>query len=150
MRLSTVRRPEWAAGSDHRGSARRAPREGNTRMKYMIMMFGGMGASLSTRTPEWIKGMGELMMTIQAELAEAGELVAGHGLVDPTQAKTVRFEAGAPVSTDGPYAEIKESLAGYWIIDATEERALEIVSRVVAYTEHPMEVRQVMHESVPA
>ncbi len=35
-------------------------------------------------------------------------------------------------------------------IDASEERALEIVSRVVAYTEHPMEVRQVMHESVPA
>ena len=116
----------------------------------MIMMFGGMGASLSTRSPEWIKGMGELMMTIQAELADAGELVAGHGLVDPMQAKTVRFEAGAPVSTDGPYAEIKESLAGYWIVDASEERALEIVSRVVAYTEHPMEVRQVMHESVPA
>ena len=94
--------------------------------------------------------MGELMMTIQGELAEAGELVSGHGLVDPTQAKTVRFEGGAPVATDGPYAEIKESLAGYWIIDATEERALEIVSRVVAYTEYPMEVRQVMHESVPA
>ncbi len=119
-------------------------------MKYMIMMFGGMGESLSTRTPEWIKGMGELMMTIQGELAEAGELVSGYGLVDPTQAKTVRFEAGAPVATDGPYAEIKESLAGYWIIDATEQRALEIVSRVVAYTEHPMEIRQAMHESVPA
>ena len=66
-------------------------------------------------TPEWIKGMGELMMTIQDELAEAGELLAGHGLVDPSQAKTVRFEAGAPVSTDGPYAEINESLAGYWM-----------------------------------
>ena len=117
-------------------------------MKYMIMMFGGLGATLSSRSPDWIKGMGELMMTLQAELAEAGELVSGHGLVDPTQAKTVRFEGGAPVSTDGPYAEIKESLAGYWIIDATEERALEIASRAVAYIEFPMEVRQVMHESV--
>jgi len=119
-------------------------------MKYMIMMFGGLGATLPARSPDWIKGMGELMMTLQAELAEAGELVSGHGLVDPTQAKTVRFEGGAPVSTDGPYAEIKESLAGYWIIDATEDRALEIASRAVAYIEFPMEVRQVMHESVPA
>ena len=132
------------------GKAPAGRRPKGTEMKYMIMMFGGMGESLSTRTPEWIKGMGELMMTIQGELAEAGELVSGYGLVDPTQAKTVRFEAGAPVATDGPYAEIKESLAGYWIIDATEQRALEIVSRVVAYTEHPMEIRQAMHESVPA
>jgi hypothetical protein len=116
----------------------------------MIMMFGGLESTLSSRPPVWIKGMGELMMTVQAELAEAGELVSGYGLVDPTQAKTVRFDGGAPVSTDGPYAEIKESLAGYWIIEATEERALEIASRVVAYTEHPMEVRRAMHESVPA
>ena len=119
-------------------------------MKYMIMMFGGVGATLSQRSPDWIKGMGELMMALQGELEESGELVSGHGLVDPSQAKTVRFEGGAPVSTDGPYAEIKESLAGYWVIDATEERALEIASRAVAYIEYPMEVRQVMHESVPA
>lgn len=37
-----------------------------------------------------------------------GELVSGYGLADPTQAKTVRFEAGAPAATDGPYVEIKE------------------------------------------
>lgn len=55
--------------------------------------------------------------------------------------------AGAPVSTDGPFAEIKESLAGYWIVEASEERAIEIASRVVAYTEYPMEVRQIMNES---
>ena len=73
-------------------------------------------------------------------------MVARDGLVDPTQAKTVRFDDGAPVSTDGPFAEIKESLAGYWIVEASEERALEIASRVVAYTEYPMEVRQIMDE----
>ena len=50
------------------------------------------------------------------------------------------------MATDGPFAEIKESLAGYWIIDADEERALEIASRVVAYTEYPMEVRRIMDD----
>jgi hypothetical protein len=70
-------------------------------MKYMIMMFGGMGASLATRSPEWIKGMGELMMTIQGELVEAGELVSGYGLVDPTQAKTVRTAGLNPVVRTG-------------------------------------------------
>jgi hypothetical protein len=50
------------------------------------------------------------------------------------------------VSTDGPFAEIKESLAGYWIVEASQERAIEIASRVVAYTEYPMEVRRIRDE----
>jgi|SRR4051794_4016416 hypothetical protein len=116
------------------------------RMKYMIMMFGGLGATLENRTPEWITGMHGLMMTLDTELKQAGEVVASHGLVDPSQAKTVRFIDGVPVATDGPFAEIKESLAGYWLVDVDEERAIEIASRVVAYTEYPMEVRRVMHD----
>ena len=114
-------------------------------MKYMIMMFGGLGATLQNRTPEWITGMHELMMKLDTELKEAGEVVASQGLVDPSQAKTVRFHNGASVPTDGPFAEIKESLAGYWIVDVDEERAIDIASQVVAYTEYPMEVRRVMH-----
>lgn len=65
-------------------------------------------------------------------------------LIDPGQAKTVRVVDGVPVATDGPFAEIKEALAGYWIIEGSEERALEITSRVVAFTGYPMEVRRLM------
>jgi hypothetical protein len=124
------------------------PKEG-IEMKYMIMMFGGLGATMGNRTPEWITGMQELMMKLDTELKEAGEVVASHGLIDPSQATTVRFRNGAPVSTDGPFAEVKESLAGYWIVEVSKERAIEIASQVVAYTEYPMEVRQVMHGDEP-
>jgi hypothetical protein len=116
-------------------------------MKYMIMMFGGLGASLENRSPEWIKTMGELLLKLDSELRESGELVAGGALVDPGQAKTVRFTGGVPVPTDGPFAEVKESLAGYWIVEVSEDRAIEIASRVVAYTEYPMEVRRIRDES---
>ena len=61
--------------------------------------------------------MHELMMRLDGELKEAGEVVDGRPLVDPSQAKTVRFQNGVPVPTDGPFAEIKESLAGYWIVE---------------------------------
>ena len=115
-------------------------------MKYMIMMFGGLGATLENRSPDWITGMHELMVKLDGELKEAGELVASQKLIDPSRATTVRFHNGAPVPTDGPFAEIKESLAGYWIVDVSEDRALEIVSQVVAYTEYPMEIRQIMDE----
>ena len=115
-------------------------------MKYMIMMFGGLGATLETRTPEWITSMQEFMMKLDGELKEAGEVVASHGLVDPSQAKTVRFQNSVPVPTDGPFAEVKESLAGYWVVDVSEKRAIEIASQVVAFIEYPMEVRQIMDE----
>ena len=116
-------------------------------MKYMIMMFGGLHASLENRTPEWITNMQAFMLKLDGELKEAGEVVASHGLVDPSQAKTVRFQNGVPVPTDGPFAEVKESLAGFWIVDVSEERAIEIASQVVAVIEYPMEVRRVMDES---
>ena len=116
-------------------------------MKYMIMMFGGIGAATQSRPPEWIAGMHELLMNLDTELKESGECVASDALADPSQAKTVRFTDGAPVPTDGPFAEVKESLAGYWIIDADEARAVEITSRVVGYTGFPMEVRRIMDEA---
>ena len=116
-------------------------------MKYMIMMFGGLAETLESRTPEWITSMHEFMMKLDGELKQSGEVVASHGLVDPSQAKTLRFQGGVPVPTDGPFAEIKESLAGYWIVEATEDRAIEIASQVVAFIEYPMEVRRIMDES---
>jgi hypothetical protein len=91
--------------------------------------------------------MHEFMMKLDGELKQSGEVVASHGLVDPSQAKTVRFQGGVPVPTDGPFAEVKESLAGYWIVEATEDRAIEIASEVVAFIEYPMEVRRIMDES---
>jgi hypothetical protein len=90
--------------------------------------------------------MHELLVKIDGELRETGELVAGQGLVDPGRAKTVRFRNGVPVPTDGPFAEIKESLAGFWIVEVSEDRAIQIASQVVGYTEYPMEVRQIRDE----
>jgi len=116
-------------------------------MKYMIMMFGGLGAAIRDRPPEWIAGMHDLMMKLDTELKESGECVASEALADPGQARTVRFADGAPVPTDGPFAEVKESLVGYWILEVDEERALQVASQVVAYTRYPMEVRRVMDHS---
>jgi hypothetical protein len=114
-------------------------------MKYMIMMFGDQATMVETRSTEWIKGMIRFMTDLDQELADSGELAASEGLADPTRATTVRFDHGTPVPTDGPFAEAKESLAGYLIVDVEDEaRALEIASRIVAVIEGPVEVRQVM------
>ena len=114
-------------------------------MKYLIMMFGDQGTMMETRSTEWIKSMIVFMDEVNQELADRGERVDAVGLADPTQAKTVRFIEGAPVATDGPFAEAKESLAGYWVVDVVDEaRVLEIASKIVAFIEGPVEVRQLM------
>ena len=113
-------------------------------MKYLIAMFGDQATMVETRSTDWIKSMIRFMQDLDEELADSGERVDSVGLADPSQAKTVRFEHGAPVPTDGPFAESKESLAGYYIVDVeNEDRAIEIASKIVAFIEGPIEVRQI-------
>ena len=112
-------------------------------MKYLIAMFGDQATMVATKSTEWIKDMIRFMEDLDRELAESGEKVDSIGLVDPTMAKTVRFVQGAPVPTDGPLAEAKESLAGYYLVDVeSEDRAVEIASKIVEHTGEPIEVRR--------
>ncbi|TGD08233.1 YciI family protein [Brevibacterium sp. S111] len=63
------------------------------------------------------------------ELHERGELLGGEALGDPAASTLYRWKAGAPTSSDGPYAESKEHLAGFFMIDvAFPERAEEIAA----------------------
>jgi len=112
-------------------------------MKYLIALFGDQATMVETKSTEWIKDMIRFMGELDHELADSGERVDSVGLVDPTQAKTVRFVQGALVATDGPFAEAKESLAGYYLVDVeSEARALEIASKIVGHIHEPVEVRQ--------
>ncbi|HYI11976.1 MAG TPA: YciI family protein [Thermoanaerobaculia bacterium] len=126
-------------------------------MKYMLMMHapraGWETAGIGTWPPEDIKAHINFMIGFHKELSEAGELVGAEGLALPSEARIVRAgDSGAPVVTDGPYAEAKEFLAGYWIVDVeTTERAYELAARASAAPgkggvplNMPIEVRQVM------
>ena len=65
-----------------------------------------------------------------AELSASGELVSGLALDAPSTARTYRWEGKRPVSTDGPYAESKEQLAGFFVLDcATRARAEELATK---------------------
>jgi hypothetical protein len=73
--------------------------------------------------------MGEVDALLK-ELTESGELVGTQALADPSNTKTVRVRDGVPAITDGPFAEAKEQLGDYLIVDcASPERATEIAAR---------------------
>jgi hypothetical protein len=81
---------------------------------------------------------------LTAELEESGELLANAALADLPATKRVRVDQGRTLTTDGPFAEAKEHLAGFYLLDvASEERAVEIAARIPEAALGLVEVRPV-------
>jgi hypothetical protein len=80
-------------------------------------------------------------------ITESGELAGGAVvLAHPSNAKTVRVRNGLPAVTDGPFAEGKEHLAGYYVLDCENiERATEVVTHDPSARYFAVEVRPIMH-----
>ena len=130
-------------------------------MKFMLMMHAPRGTgeyAVSAWKPEEFQAHVAFMQRLNRELTESGELVGAEGLAPPSEARLVRASGdGIPV-TDGPFAEAKEFLAGYWVVDVdTPERAYQIAARASSAPgpggtpmSIPIEVRQVMSGPPPA
>src|SRR5581483_502961 len=109
-------------------------------------------------TPDAFNAHIQFMKDLNRDLVKSGEFVDAQGLTPPGQAKIVRYGGGgAPVVSDGPFAETKEFLAGFWIIQVEKrERAYEIAARASSAPGPagkplmlPIEVREVMTAPLP-
>jgi hypothetical protein len=109
--------------------------------------------SIDEWSPQELQGHIAFMIDTNTKLAAAGELVGAEGLAMPDQAKIVRAGAsGSPEVTEGPFAETKEFLAGFWIVDCdSPQRAIEIAAHVSTAPgpggrplNMPIEVRPIM------
>jgi hypothetical protein len=97
--------------------------------------YDAMAGKPGTGEPGWMPAdfaaLGAFMESYNRELAESGELVETRGLTEPARARRIRIQHGAPVVTDGPYAESEEVLAGYWIVECESlDRATELAARL--------------------
>ena len=116
----------------------------------MIMLFGADASSWEGVPPERIAEIQQYMGRMDQELRERGEHVDGQALADGASATAVVLREGRAVATDGPFAEPKEALIGYWVVDVeSEERAVEIATGAVSVTGKPMEVRPIVTHSGP-
>lgn len=127
-------------------------------MKYMLMMHAPRATGdyqINKWAPEDFKAHIEFMHRYNKDLKEAGEWVEAQGLTPPGEARLVRAGKNGTPITDGPFAEAKEFLAGFWIVDVdSAARAYELAAKASAAPgpggaplNMPIEVRQVM--SVP-
>jgi hypothetical protein len=112
-----------------------------------FMMFIKIQPELydAEQKPEAFERMGRY----NDELEKAGALLALDGLQPPSMGARVEFADGRPSVVDGPFAEAKEIVGGYWIIQTkTKEEAVEWASRVpVGPGEVAVELRQIFEMS---
>jgi|SRR5882757_2638190 len=88
-------------------------------MRYMMLIYTKEG-DLSQMPPEEMQQIRESHTAVMRETRERGMLVAVNGLGRTSTATTVRIEGRKVLATDGPFAETKEQLAGYYVLDCVD------------------------------
>jgi hypothetical protein len=112
-------------------------------MRFMMIMFPKGYENAKPGTVPDLKAI-EVMGKYNEQLQKAGVLLALDGLTPPsTMSARVTFEGGKSKVTDGPFAEAKEVVGGYWVIQVkSREEALEWASRIPGSDNEMVEVRR--------
>jgi hypothetical protein len=113
-------------------------------MRFMMLMIPKGYENAAPGTMPEDKARVEAMMKYNEALQKAGVLLALDGLHPPSMGARVSFKGGKPTVKDGPFAEAREVLGGYWVIDvASREEAIEWAKRCPGSDDETIEVRQV-------
>jgi hypothetical protein len=138
------------AGPAHVGPARAPPvtteptkvREDGI-VRYLLAIYGDETAQVDPESPEFeemMKGYGQL----NAELTAAGKHLGGEPLVPTSMATTVRVRNDEALITDGPFAETKEQLGGFYMVEADDlDEAIRWASKIPAAQTGSIEVRPI-------
>jgi hypothetical protein len=111
--------------------------------QYLLSTYAVEGeVPRAPRTPEEMQTFMDRVVALEAEMDASGTFVFGGALHGPDAATVVRGGDGDVVMTDGPFAESKEHIAGFYIINADDlDAALAWARKVVDALNHPIEVR---------
>jgi hypothetical protein len=109
-------------------------------MKFMVIVKGC--EEEKTPSQEFLAAMGKY----NEELTKAGVLVALEGLAPAFTGTRVRFDGKKPVVTDGPFAESKELVGGFWLWECkSKQEAIEWLKRA-PFEDHDVEMREVLED----
>lgn len=119
-------------------------------MRYMLLIFTNPENWATLSEAETGAMYGEYNAFTQ-RIVDSGEFVSGDPLQGPDTATVVRVREGARSTTDGPFVETKEHLAGYYVIEAASlDRALEIAADIPDARFAGVEVRPLADMAMPS
>jgi len=115
--------------------------------QYLLSVWHSADNNPVPTDPAVMQQAFEQVDAFNAEVMAAGVWVFGGGLHEPSSATVVRATDGDPIMTDGPFAETKEQLGGFWIIEAPDlDAALAWAVKGAAACMGPVEVRPFQSE----
>ncbi|NMN98842.1 YciI family protein [Nocardiaceae bacterium YC2-7] len=115
-------------------------------MKYMLLIYSNAESWAGLSTAQRIE-LGRGHAELNKSLIAAGKHVASAGLSDEINTKTVRVRDGLVSTTDGPFSESKEHLAGFYVVDCADiDEAIEICARIPDAAVNFCEVRPIGDE----
>jgi hypothetical protein len=110
--------------------------------QYMLSVHSGADEAGAPMTEEEMRQSYQQIGVLEAEMKSGGAWVYSGRLHEPNTATVVRMSGGEVLTTDGPFAESKEHLGGFYIIEAKDiDAALGWAAKVTAAVKHPIEVR---------
>ena len=116
-------------------------------MKYLLMIYvNPESRAIWEALPESEQAVGVAAhAALLEELAASGELIVSEALADQSMAKRVSIREGRRISSDGPFGEVKELLAGFYLVECESlERAVEVAEKLPEASVGEIEVRPVM------
>ena len=116
-------------------------------MKYLLLIYENESVAAGMSEADQGKVWGEYM-TYTEDIRKKGQYVAGEALQPVATATTVRIKDGKTVSTDGPFAETREQLGGFYLVEAKDlDEATALAARIPAARTGSIEVRPIMPTS---
>ena len=116
--------------------------------QYLLSVHSVAGEVREPMTDEEMRQFMKRVGVLEEGMKSAGAWLFGGALHEPDTATVVRMSDGEVLTTDGPFAESKEHLGGFYIIEAADlDAALAWASKVTAAVSHPIEVRPFRHVS---
>ncbi|MDZ8171566.1 YciI family protein [Microbacterium xanthum] len=116
-------------------------------MQYLLLLADEPGAGPAQDSPEFAAEMGEWFAFDQM-VKDAGVFVAGEALHPQSTATTVRVREGRTVLTDGPYAETKEHLGGFYVLEVADlDEAISYAEKIPNVGYGAVEIRPVLDVS---
>ena len=119
-------------------------------MQYLMLIYS-QEAQFASMTPQDMAAMSAEFGKYTEEITKAGKYRGGNRLAPTASATTVRVRDGKRVTTDGPFAETKEQLGGYYLIDANDlDEAIALAAKIPSARFGLIEVRPIVEMGVRA
>lgn len=113
-------------------------------MKYLALIYSAPGSNPAYGTPEFDASMAEWTQLNQTYI-DAGIMVSGDALQDVATATSIRIRDGKTETMDGPFAETKEQLGGYYLLDCADlDEAIKYAAMIPVARYGTVEVRPIM------